>query len=96
MNIINVSEFYYILHRKSPIMAREKVHVLIQFGMTVIDVRHDDVLWTRAAEIKTQGGLSLADAFAMATAMVTNSSLVVGSDKEFNDRGVPIIRIRDS
>jgi hypothetical protein len=38
--------------------------------------------------------LSLGDSFAVATAQALKSKLVVGSDKELNDLGIPIIRIR--
>ncbi len=94
MNIINITELYYILHRISPIIAQEKIEILQQFGIVFLEVRVDDVLWKVTAEIKVAGRLSLADAFAVATARITGSTLVVGSDKQFNDREVPIVRIR--
>jgi hypothetical protein len=38
--------------------------------------------------------MPLADAFAVATTETLKSKLVVGSDKEFKDISIPLLRIR--
>jgi predicted nucleic acid-binding protein len=55
----------------------------------------DDDLWLKAAIIKSGHSLSLADAFAAATAKILESKLVVGSDQEFEGLDIPLLRIRD-
>jgi predicted nucleic acid-binding protein len=54
----------------------------------------DDSLWREAARIKASYSLSLADAFAVATAMVLKADLVAGLDRELRGVGVKIERIR--
>lgn len=93
LSIVNLAEFYYILARKSKKVAGEKEKSLRSYGMTIVPVE-DDSLWREAAQIKASYSLSLADAFAAATAKLLKANLVTGSDKEFRGIGLKIERIR--
>lgn len=93
LSIVNLAEFYYILARKSKKVADEKEKSLRSYGMTIVPVE-DDSLWREAAQIKASYSLSLADAFAAATAKLLKANLVTGSDKEFRGIGLKIERIR--
>lgn len=94
INILNLTEIYYILHRVDPELAEEKQRNLRLYGLKVIPIEDDD-LWREAARIKGKHSLSLADAFAAATAKILKSTLMVGSDKEFRELNIPILKIRD-
>jgi predicted nucleic acid-binding protein len=83
LNIINLAELYYILRRKNKGVAEEKERNLLSFGVRVVPVTHKSPLWKRAATIKSENTLSLADAFAASTALEHKCSLVTGSDVEF-------------
>ena len=93
VNIINLAEIYYILRRIDPKVAEEKERNLRIYGLKVIPVEDDD-LWREAAKIKSQHTLSLADAFAAATAKILRSKLVVGTDEEFRELGIQLLWIR--
>jgi predicted nucleic acid-binding protein len=67
-----------------------KIHI----GINVLPVE-DDGLWRNAAKIKAQHSLSLADAFAVAAAEKQKSTLVVGSDKEFEGLTLRVLKIRE-
>ena len=94
INILNLTEIYYILFRVDPELAEEKQRNLRLYGLKVIPVEDDD-LWREAARIKGRHALSLADAFAVATAKSFESKLVVGSDKEFREINIQLLKIRD-
>lgn len=94
MNILSLTEIYYILFRVDPELAEEKQRNLRLYGLKVIPVE-DDSLWREAARIKGRHALSLADAFAVATAKSFESKLVVGSDKEFREINIQLLKIRD-
>ena len=94
INIINLTEIYYILSRVSPELAEEKQKNLRLYGLKVIPVE-DDGLWREAAHVKANHSLSLADAFAVATAEAFKSKLVVGSDEEFRELNIQLLRIRE-
>ncbi len=83
INIISLSEIYYILFRINPELAEEKQRILRLFGLKVVPIE-DNGLWREAAQMKAKHSLSLADAYAAATAKVFKSKLIIGSDKEFN------------
>jgi predicted nucleic acid-binding protein len=103
MNVVNLTELYYILARKSRKIAEEKQRNLRNFGVKIISVEEKDddnnnsdgrsssgsnaanniILWKEAALLKARYSLSLADAFAAATAKVLSSRLVTGLDTEF-------------
>ncbi len=92
MNIVNLTEVYYILARISPKVAEEKQRNLRLYGLKIIPVE-DNGLWREAAKIKCTYALSMADAFAAATAKKLNSKLVIGKDKDFNNLGINLLRI---
>ena len=92
INIVNLTEFYYILHRFSPEAAEEKTRNLRAYGIKIVPLT-DDTLWKLAAEIKSRHPMSIADAYAAATAQVTGSKLVVGRDREFNSLQIETMRI---
>lgn len=91
LSIINLTELY-ILCRRSPDLAEEKERNLRDYGLKMVPV-DDDELWKEAAKTKGTHALSLADAFAVATAKVKKANLLVGRDAEFHNMGVSIERI---
>ncbi len=93
LNIINLAEFSYILQRRDPELAQEKERNLRAFGLEIVPVL-DNEIWRVAANIKTGHLLSLADAFAAATAKIKRARLVTGRDEEYESVGVPLIRLR--
>lgn len=93
LNIVNLTELYYILYRKSPQVAEEKETNLRAYGIKVVPVS-DSKLWKEAGKIKGEHAMSIADAFAVATAKVEKAKLVTGGDEEFNKLNVNLIRIR--
>ncbi|MEM2128684.1 MAG: PIN domain-containing protein [Candidatus Methanomethyliaceae archaeon] len=94
VNVINLTEIYYILYRVDPRLAEEKQRKLRLYGLKIVPI-NDDSLWREAAKIKGKYTLSLADAFAAATAIVLKSKLVVGSDRDFRELNVQLLKIRD-
>lgn len=93
ISIITLTEIYYILFRVDSKLAEEKVQSLRLYGLNVASVE-DDGLWREAARIKGRHALSLADAFAAATAKTYKSRLVVGNDEEFDELNIELLRIR--
>jgi predicted nucleic acid-binding protein len=94
MNVVNLAELYYILARKSRKVADEKERNLRSFGIKIVPVQDGDDLWKEAAILKASHALSIADAFAAATAKTLRSRLVTGSDPEFEEiHGIQIERI---
>ena len=83
LNLINLAELYYILSRIDKNKADEKERNLRSFGIRIVPVIYSAHLWKEAATIKADHALSLADAFAAATALVYKGTLVTGSDIEF-------------
>ncbi len=82
MNVVDLAELYYILGRISEETADEKERNLRSFGIKIIF--DNSKLWKSAAIIKAGHSLSLADAFAAATAVNLKGALVTGSDVEFD------------
>ncbi len=93
INVINLAEVYYILYRLNPLLADENCRALKNFGLTVLPIE-DDGLWRNAAKIKAKHPLSLADAFAVATSEKQKSTLVIGSDKEYDGLNIRLLKIR--
>lgn len=93
INIINLAEVYYILHRRSPELAAEKERNLRGFGVKIVPIE-DNRIWRQAAMTKSKHALSLADAFAVATAEIKNAKLLTCRDAEFEGIDVDIDRIR--
>jgi len=94
INVINLTEIYYILSRVNPELAEETERKLRLFGLRVVPVE-DDGLWREAARVKAKHSLSLADAFAVATAEACKSKLIVGSDEEFRQLKIQLLRIHE-
>lgn len=93
LNIVNLTEFHYILYRRDPELAEDKERSLRAFGLEMVPVL-DDELWRVAANIKAKHALSLADAFAAATAKVKRAKLVTGRDEEYRSVGISLLRVR--
>ena len=93
LNIVNLTEFYYILYRRDAAIAEEKVRNLRAYGMEIVPII-DNAIWREAGKIKGEHTLSLADAFAVATAMAKGDKLVVGRDDDFKKVSVPLIKVR--
>ncbi len=93
INVLNLTEIYYILHRLNPQIAEEKQRNLRLYGLKVIPIK-DDNLWREAAKTKSKHSLSLADAFAVATAKTLQSTLIVGSDHELHNLDIELLKIR--
>jgi len=92
LNIVNLTELYYILYRKSPALAEEKERNLRGYGVKIVPIG-DNGLWKEAAKMKGKHTLSIADAFAAATAKMEKTKLLTGRDAEFQDIDIPIERI---
>lgn len=84
INVVNLAELYYILCRESKDVAEEKERNLKSFGVKVVPLSDRANLWRKAAEIKASNSVSLADAFAAATAMNLNATLITSTDTEFD------------
>lgn len=93
LNIINLTEIYYVLNRLKTELAEEKERNLRLYGLRIVPAE-DNALWREAARIKSEHALSLADAFAAATAKIFKAKLIVGSDEEFKDLGIQLAVIR--
>jgi predicted nucleic acid-binding protein len=95
VSIVNLTELYYILYRKSPKMAEEKERNLRNFKLKIVPVINSATkLWKEAARVKGECPVSLADAFAAATAKVLCAKLVTGGDTDFHNLKVPLLKIR--
>ncbi len=92
ISIINLTEFYYILYRKSPEIAKQKVENLLSFGLVPSEIKDDD-LWREAGKLKALHNIPLADAFAAATANHLKATLVAGKDADFEGVDVDIMRV---
>jgi len=93
LNIINLTEFYYILYRRDAAIAEEKERNLRAYGIEIVPLM-DNAIWREAGRIKGEHAISLADAFAVATAISKKDKLVVGRDEEFKKVSVPQIKVR--
>ena len=92
VSVINLTEFYYILYRKNPEIAKQKVENLLSFGLVPSEVKDDD-LWREAGKLKALHNIPLADAFAAATANHLKATLVAGRDADFEGVDVDIMRV---
>ena len=93
LNIVNLTEFYYILYRRDAAIAEEKERNLRAYGIEIVPLM-DNAIWREAGRIKGEHAISLADAFAVATAISKKDKLVVGRDEEFKKVSVPQIKVR--
>lgn len=93
MNIVNLTEVQYVLSRINTKVADEKQRILRAYRLIVVPIE-DNGLRREAAQFKCAHSIPLADAFAVATAESFKTKLVVGNDKEFNNLGVELLRMR--
>ena len=93
LNIVNLTEFYYILYRRDAAIAEEKVRNLRAYGIEIVPLI-DNAIWRETGKIKGEHAISLADAFAVATAIAKKDKLVVGRDEDFKKVNVPQIKVR--
>jgi ribonuclease VapC len=93
LSIITLTEICYILSRVNLELAEQREKKLRLMGLKIVPIE-DNGLWREAAHEKSIHSMSLADAFAVATAKAFKSKLVVGSDKEFSGTNVSLLRIR--
>jgi len=93
LSIVNLTEFHYILYPRDPELAEDKEKSLRAFGLEIVPVL-DDELWGLAANIKAKHALSLADAFAAATAKVKRAKLVTRRDEQYRSVGISLLRVR--
>ena len=84
INLVTLSELFYILCRINEQLAIEKERNLRSFGIKVVSIRDKSKIWKEAASIKARHSLSLADAYGAATAITLKATLVTGSDIEFD------------
>lgn len=92
VNIVNLGEVFYILgRRKGEQEAKETIDEIKENRLEIIPVSNSLVF--KAASIKINHLMAYADAFAIATAMTQEGSLLTG-DPELKDvRDIPIIWI---
>ncbi|MFQ6135696.1 MAG: type II toxin-antitoxin system VapC family toxin [Candidatus Hydrothermarchaeales archaeon] len=93
LNIVNLSEVYYILYRISPKIAEEKFKIISESKTILVQPNKDFA--KEAGKIKGEYAVSLADAFALSTAKAKGGKLLVGADREFKEiQGIEIEGIR--
>jgi len=92
LNVVNLTEFVYIVQRRDPHTAEEKEKHLRAFGLEIVPVVDND-LWRTAANYKAKHALSLADAFAAATAKVKRASLVIGRDEDYKQLDISLVKL---
>jgi len=92
VNIVNLGEVFYILgRRKGKQEAKETIDEIKENRLKIVPVSNSLVF--KAASIKMNHLIAYADAFAIATAMTQEGSLLTG-DPELKDvRDIPIIWI---
>lgn len=75
-----------------PDAVRASLDRLEDLGVEVFDPRE---CWEIAAALKEAYGMSLGDAYALATADAVDGTLLVGADDDFDDVTVAVERFRD-
>ncbi len=92
VNIINLGEVFYILgRRKGEQEAKETIDEIKENHLEIIPVSNSLVF--KAASIKMNHLIAYADAFAIATAMTQEGSLLTGDPELKDARDIPIIWI---
>jgi len=78
LSVINFGEIYYIIKRRDGEQAAEEVvqSILLEESLTIVEVPWERV--KEAASIKSRGGISYADAFALSLAKELQAPLVTG------------------
>lgn len=91
---VNLAECLYILLRHAPDRAKDLVDALLGLGLEAVTSAET---WQEAARLKARYPMSLADAFAVATAIRHKARLIVTEDREFDParkEGVHLDKIR--
>lgn len=82
LSVVNWGEVYYITLREyGEDNANRVLSTLSNMPIELVDATRE--LSLQAARLKARGGLSYADCFAAATAMVNKNSILLTGDKEF-------------
>jgi predicted nucleic acid-binding protein len=77
LSVINFGEIYYIVHRNGEQAAEEVIQsILLEESLTIVEMPWERV--KEAARIKSRGGVSYADAFALSLAKEFQAPLVTG------------------
>ena len=92
LNVVNLTEFYYILYRKDAVIAEEKVRNLKAYGIKIVPASNS--IWKEAGKIKAKYAIPLGDAFAAATAIIKKDKLVAGRDEDFDKIDVSLIKVK--
>lgn len=93
MNVANLAELYCILLLRSGQAAAEKEKNVREYDVRICEI-DDGELWPQAAKLKALWLISLADAFAAATALIMDGELVVGLDDGFDQiEGLRLVNI---
>jgi predicted nucleic acid-binding protein len=80
ISVVNLAEIASVLTRKAPGARDELIAWILAAGVRAASA---DTLWPQAGWIKGQNRISLADAFALATAQHLGAELVVRRDPHF-------------
>jgi uncharacterized protein len=86
MNTVNWSEVLYTFLKRSGAVAPSRIHQLNALPVTLLPI--DEPLASVTATYRLNFKLHLADAFALATAVSTKSTLITG-DYDFKHPGLP-------
>ncbi|KXA91277.1 hypothetical protein AKJ57_01790 [candidate division MSBL1 archaeon SCGC-AAA259A05] len=95
LNVVNMTEFYYVIYRRDPSAAEREVKDLKSWGVETVPIG-DDEIWREAGRIKGEHAVPLGDAFSSATANVKGEKLLVGEDEDFKGIDVKLIRCATS
>lgn len=80
VSAVNMAEVQYVLERDAPRLAADLVKWLVESSLRIVGAGQT---WVDAGRIKARHSISLADAFAIATARQVQGDLVVASDPHF-------------
>ena len=93
ISAVTLAEVHYVVRAiGGEDRADAVVEVLDESGIRRVDTAET---WRRAAEFKYRRSPALGDAFALATAVQTDATLLVGADDDYDDvTEVPTVRFR--
>lgn len=90
MNLVNLTEFYYILCRESEELAEKKTMNLKGFGIKTVGASEREI-WKEAAKLKASKTIPLGDSYAAATARILDAKLLAGSDEHFKNLNIKVL-----
>jgi predicted nucleic acid-binding protein len=93
ISAVTLAEVHYVVRAiGGEDRADAVIEVLDESGIRRVDTAET---WRRAAEFKYRRSPALGDAFALATAVQTDATLLVGADDDYDDvTEVPTVRFR--